>query len=246
MALTYSFCTVLHEDCGVFTLQNNADYTLGGEVRSDTGDVLISALIKFDETETYITIDSTPYLSSISYEVNNTADGHYHSELLRFFKFNNANSYIQEVRDVDNNITTYANLIFYPTTNKFYKCKLNNPATSIAPDAGSGSTYWDEITDFTDSEVRLNTTIKVGIFDDIAACRSRKCVKDELYKAICKDPSCIDEKTLLSFYKKAIYLMGAEALNSDDNSEKAELNLEILANLCNTCLNCGNSNCGCH
>lgn len=235
MAITYSFCTVLHDDCGVFTIQNNADYTAGGEVRGDTGDVLISAYVDEDQVENFVPIDSTPYLSKIAYEVYNTIDGHYHSELLRFPLFSSANSYVAETRDSNDIIVTYANLVYYSNTGKFYKCILANPATSVAPDAVGGSTYWEEITDFTDSEVRLNTTIKVGVFDDIATCRSRKCVKNELYKIIKKDPSCLDEKVLMPFFKKAIYLMGAKAKNSDNKSEEAEVIIRTLSNLCDDC-----------
>lgn len=230
MAIVYKFCTVLHDDCGVFTLQNNAVYGGAERLRSATGDVLISAHINEDETEDFATIDSTPYDSKISYDITNTLDGHYHSELLEFPNYNAGTAYIAEIRDVNSIITTYANLIYYPTTQKFYKNIL--ASTGIAPDAVNGTTYWVQITNFTNSEVRLNTTIYVGVFDDIATCRSRKCVKNELIKLTSKDVSCLDEKTLLPYLKKKIYLSGAYALNSDQKSEQAEHVIRTLTKLC--------------
>lgn len=228
--MTYVFCTVLHDDCGVFTLQNNSVYT--SPARSGTGDILISAHINEDETEDFAIIDSTPYLSKIAYDIPNSVDGHYHSELLEFPIFSSANSYIAETRDVNSIITIYANLIYYGATGKFYKCKLTNPAVSIAPDAPTGATYWTQITDFTDSEVRKNTTISVGVFDDVATCRSKKCVKNALYNLSSKDVSCLDAQTLLPYLKKSIYLAGAMSLNSDQKPEQAEHVIRVLEKLC--------------
>lgn len=228
--MTYIFCTVLHDDCGVFTIQNNSVYT--SPVRSATGDILISAHINEDMTEDFATIDSTPYLSKIAYDITNTVDGHYHSELLEFPIFSTSNSYIAETRDINGIITIYANLIYYGTTGKFYKCKLANPTVSIAPDAPTGGTYWAEVTVFTDPEVRKNTTISVGVFDDIATCRSKKCIKNALYNLSSKDVSCLDEKTLLPYLKKAIYLAGAMSLNSDQKPEQAENVIRTLEKLC--------------
>lgn len=230
MAIVYKFCTVLHDDCGVFTLKNQTNYGSPERLRSATGDILISAHITADEVEEFATIDSTPYTSKLDYEVPNSIDGHYHSEILEFPLWVGATPYTPEVRDVNNVITSYASLVYYTPTTKFYK---NIQATSaILPDAINGSSYWTVITDFTDEEVRKNTTIFVGIFDDIATCRSRKCVKNELYKLSFKDPSCLDEKTLLPYLKKAILLAGAASLNNDQKPEQAELVIRKLQQLC--------------
>jgi hypothetical protein len=227
----WKHCLILHDNCGEFTFKNETDYT--PDLRTDKAEVLIAAHVDEQSIENFVTVDSTPYTSKLEYLINNTKDGHYHFELLRFPTFVPATIYDPETRDGNDIIITYADLVYYTNTQKFYK---NIQSTStVAPDDLTGAEYWEEITDFTDEEVRKNTNIEVGVFDDIHDCRARKCTKDELYKVTCKDPNCLDVKTLMPYLKKAVYLAGARAKNSDDQPEKAETILRIMDNQCKGC-----------
>lgn len=230
---TWKHCLILHDNCGEFTFKNETDYAPA--VRADAAEILIAAHVDEDSIENFITVDSTPYTSKLEYLINNSKDGHYRFELLRFPIHDNtgATTYNPEVRDGNDIITTFADLVYYTNTGKYYKNILQTSA--VLPDAVNGATYWEEILDFTDSEVRTNTTIEAGVFNDIHDCRARKCTKDELYKITCKDPNCLDVKTLLPYLKKAVYLAGARAKNSDDQPEKAETILRIMDNQCKGC-----------
>jgi len=232
MAVTWLHCLVLTDNCGEFLFKNESTYT-APDTRESKGELLIVAHVDEDAVENFITVDSLAYLSKIEYSIFNTKDGHYRFELLRFpiFDETGAITYDPEIRDGNDIITTYAKLVIFG--NKFYK---NIQTTStVFPDAIEGAEYWTEITDFTDAEVRNNTNLAVGVFNDIHDCRARKCTKDELYKIVCKDPSCVDLKTLLPYLKKAVYLAGARAKNNDDQPEKAETILRILDNQCKGC-----------
>lgn len=232
MAQAYSFCLVLTDDCSTFQLQNNTVYT--SPVRSATGDVLVVCQIDSSGAQNYITVDSTPYLSSILYNIPNIVDGHYHFELLEFNQYNGGTSYVAETRDGNSIIVTYANLIYYATTGLFYKCIL--AGSGIAPDTvTTGIVHWQQITDFTDPEVINNSTIARGTYDSIATCRSKTGVKNTLYNIVLKDPACLDVKTLLPYLKQRIYLIGAESKNSDQKPEQAEVIIEILADLIPPC-----------
>ena len=222
-----------HDVCITFSFLDDTVYGGANPARSAFGIRLISAHVDEKGIENFVTIDSTPYLSKIEYTINNTIDGHYRFELLRFGLWSSGPSYIPEVRDVNNIITTYASVVYYTVTGKFYK---NIQATStIAPDAPTGSQFWTEIITFTSSELRANTNITIGVFNDIFDCRTRKCTKAELNKVSCEDPECLDLKKMLPYLKKAVYLAGARSKNSDGQPEKSETILRTLSNLCDEC-----------
>lgn len=235
MALTWTHTLVKTNDVGVFTFNNTTVYGTGGNpLRSDGAEKLIVAHVTEDNIEEFITVDSTPYLSATSYTINNTKDGHYHFEILRFDKWALGTYNQIEVRDGNDIITTYAQLIYGVTMGKFYK--LIAAATDIEPGVTSGwETYWEEVTDFTDEEIRNNDTIEVAVFDDIHDARATICTKNELYKVSCADPSCTDVKSYLPYLKRAILLAGARAKRDDSQSEKSETILRNIENLCGQC-----------
>lgn len=218
-------------DKALFKYVNGTIYGNPELNRNDAGEYLFVAYINEKGEETVITVDSTPYLSKLEYDINNTIDGHYHFERLRFPNYNSGTSYDPETRDINDIISIYADLIFYSVTNKFYKNILTS--TNIAPDAPNGSTYWIEITDFTDPEVRNNTNIINFIYDTIYDYRGRICVKDELYKISTKGCGCTDNLTsLMPYLKKKVYLSGARAKAADQKFAQAETITRVLDKLC--------------
>jgi hypothetical protein len=241
MALDRKSCLVFTDDCALFIVRNttgNYDvnntggYGAPNEARADAAEVLIVAHVTEAEVEEFITIDSTPYLSKLEYSVSNTIDGHYRWEFLRFPLYSGVTSYVIEIVDGNDIIITYANLIYYSATNKFYK-KIGSNGSGVAPDAINGVDHWEEITDFTLSSIRNNSTISVVESNDLYDCRGRKCTKDELYKLGC---GCTDDVSkLLPYLKKKVYLASARSRNADLNPEQAETITRTLQKLCPTC-----------
>ncbi len=235
MSLTRTHTLVKTNDCGVFIFNNTtADYGTGGnEARNESAELLLAFYMPLG-VESAITVDSTPYLTATSYNITNTLDGHYHFELLRIPKWTSS-AYTQiEIRDINDIITTYATIVYGESAGKFYK--LIDPSTDVEPGVDSGwEEDWEEITDFTDEEIRSNDTIEVSEFNDIHDCRSTICTKNELYKVSCADPSCMDMKNYLPYFKRAVLLAGARAKNADSQPEKAESIIRILSNLCTQC-----------
>lgn len=221
------------EDVETFYYKNNTVYGSPEENRNVGGEYVIAAHVDLDLIENFITVISSPYLSKLSYTITNDIDGHYRFERLRFPLWSGATAYIQEV-SASGIITTYANLVFYSNTNKFYKAKISH--TNIAPDSGSGLIYWEEITDFTVSSIRMSDKIVVFAWNTIYDARGRKCVKDELYKISSDGCGCTDDLAkMLPFLKRKIYLLGARAKSDDDKCEDGEKITRILENLCPKC-----------
>jgi hypothetical protein len=231
MALTRTQTLTKTTDCAVFVITNTTIYGGLEEDRDDAAEVLIIAHVTEDGEEEFATVDSTPYLSKVAYNITNELDGHYHGEFLRFPLWVNGNVYYPEILDVNDIITSYANLVYNTATETFYKNILNT--NSVEPGVTSDwTTYWEAITDFTESELRTNTTISVSVFNDIHDCRSTVCTKNELYKINCSDGNCADLKNYVPYLKKAVLLAGARSKNADTQSEKAETILRNLENLC--------------
>ncbi|MFN7465335.1 MAG: hypothetical protein ACK53T_02355 [Planctomycetota bacterium] len=231
MPLVWKHELVKTNDCNVFTIRNTTVYGAPNQDRNQAAEVLIVAHVTEKGVEEFLTLDSTPYLTKTEYSVTNSVDGHYRIEFLRFQLWSGTTSYVKEVRDGNNIITTYASVVYNPTTGKFYKAI--DPSLNIQPGVTVGwQTDWVEITNFTDIELRANTNLEVGAFDTIHDCRSTVCTKNELYKVACVDPNCNELKNYLPYLKRAVLLAGARAKNDDAQPEKAETIIRTLSDLC--------------
>lgn len=237
MALSFTYKLIKTNDVALFYINNTTVYGTPEEDRNEAAEILLAAYVNESGVEQFITVDSTPYLTKTEYAITNTLDGHYHFETLRFPLWINTGTYVKEIRDVNDIITTYANLVYGTTTGKFYKAiEPSNSGSPIEPGITVGwETYWEEITDFTDSEVRSNDTIVTAEYDDIHDARATICTKNELYKVACGDHNCIDLKKLTPYLKRAALLAGARAKRDDQQPEKAESILRVLTNLCGKC-----------
>lgn len=230
MALVEDFCIVLTTECALFKFQDKINWGAPEVERNEGGHVLLAAHVNQDLSEDFITIDSTPYQTKIEYDVNNDVDGHYLFELLRFPIFDINTNYVKEVKDVNNIITTYANLVYYPNLTKFFKAIEDT--MGHFPDDVDGATYWEEITSFNVESVRKNDKITVYRYDAIFTCRSRKCVKSFLLDLGC---GCDDIKKQLAYYKRKSMLDGAGSLANDERYAEAETNIRLLENMCPKC-----------
>jgi len=230
MALEPDFCIVYTAQCSVHKFQDKTNWGAPEEERNNRAHVLIAAHVAQDGTETFTTVDSTPYLEKIEYDINNGKDGHYMYELLRFSIYNVAIGYTPELLDINGEIASYAALVYYPPLDKFYKCIGGN--AGVPPDAVDGSTYWEEITDFTVDSIRESDKIIIYRWDDIFTCRTRKCVREELIAIGCM---CEDMSKFMKYFKKKTMLDGAYALSDNQEHSKAEANIRLLENMCPKC-----------
>lgn len=227
MALVDKVCLIYTGNCGLFKYSNQTVYGAPNQNRNQGAEILVTAHITEVPAEEFITVDSSPYLTKLEYDINNIIDGHYHFDRLRFPIWAN-DAAVAEIKDVNGIIITYATLRYYTPTNKFYKCIQIH--TNIAPDAINGNQYWSEITDFTLEAIRKNTTIEIFSVDKLYDCRGRKCTKKELLKLSC---NCNEDiKKFLPYLKKKILLSGARSKMDDLKPEQAETITRQLDNLC--------------
>jgi hypothetical protein len=230
MALVEDFCVVYTTECGLFKFQDKINWGSPEQERSDAANILIAAHVTQKGVEEFVTIDSAPYLSKIEYDINNTVDGHYLFELLRFPIYDINASYIKEVLDSNDEIATYASLVYYEATNKFYKAI--EPSNNIAPDSVDGALYWEEITDFTLDEIRESDKISIYVYNDTYMCRSRKCVRDYLLSIGC---NCDDMAKYMNYFKRKAMLDGAQANSDSEKYPQAETNIRLLETMCPKC-----------
>lgn len=233
MALVLKDSYTETDDPGLFYLNNITAYGGTEENRDQGGEVLIVAHVTEEGVEEFVTIDSTPFISKTQYEIYNTVDGHYLAERLRFHFYLSITPYSPEVRDVNDVITDYADLIYDPAVDKFYKNIL--AITGVAPSDPTGLTYWEEIIDFTDPEIRKNTTILVGEYHFLHATRSKKCIKNKYFE-LTKTCGCSENfKDFLPLYKLKTLFTGACSLMSDLKYSHAEANIRLIQNMCPKC-----------
>jgi hypothetical protein len=240
MPLEPDFCIIYTAECTLHKFQDKTNWgeeipgsgtpPLTEEPRDNGAHVLICAYVEQSGKENFIPVDSVPYLTKLEFDINNTKDGHYMYEVLRFPIYNVLSNYIAEALDVNGEIAIYASLIYYPVTDKFYKALT--PSLGIPPDDVAGLVYWEEILDFTVDSIRESDQIIIYRWDDIYTCRYRKCVRQELIALGC---GCEDITRYLKYFKKKTLLDGAYALSDNQEYNKAEGNIRLLETMCPKC-----------
>jgi hypothetical protein len=230
MALEPDFCIIYTAECSVHKFQDKTNWGAPEVERTAGGHVLLAAHVLQDGTENFLTVDSKPYLTKLEYDINNTKDGHYLYEVLRFPVYSPAFGYEPEQLDANDEIAVYAHLVYYNGTDKFYKAI--GPSLGVPPDGVDGLLSWEEITEFAVDEIRENDKIIVYPWHDLFACRSKKCVKDELIALGC---GCEDMTRMMKYFKKKVMLDGAYALSDNQEHSKAEANIRLLENMCPKC-----------
>ena len=230
MALVPDFCIIYTAQCSVHKFQDKTNWGAPEVERSAGGHILLAAHVLQDGTENFVTVDSIPYLTKLEYDINNSKDGHYLYEVLRFPVYSPAAGYDIEVVDANGEIAIYAHLVYYNATDKFYKAI--GPSLGITPDSPEGLNSWEEITDFTVDSIRESDKIVVYPWHDIFTCRSRKCVREELIALGCM---CEDMSKYMKYFKKKTMLDGAYALSDNQEHSKAEVNIRLLENMCPKC-----------
>ena len=228
MPLSFTFTKSVQSNASIFTVNNTTVYGGANPLRNAGGEIMLAIRTEYKSNESFLTVNSAPFDSKLTYDITNNEDGYYHFELLRFTNYNSSNTYVVEVKDINNIITTYASVVYYPPNQKFYKAIL--PSNSGSPQIPTNSLYWQEITDFTVSSIRKNTNIVVGVFDTIHDVRNSNSVKDILYNIVKKDIAENTLKDLVPYFKKAVLLEGAKIKANDTKYLEAELITRVLDN----------------
>jgi hypothetical protein len=126
------------EDSDAGTVQDNSEWGEGANpARNLRANVLLLSKNDKNGTRTYLVITNDDYLAKVAWTFTHDHDGWHQATLLVFGFW-----------AIGTEFTAGVNAVYYEDTGKFYSCKITN--TGTAPDAVSGSTYWEEITDFTE------------------------------------------------------------------------------------------------
>jgi hypothetical protein len=223
------------QDSGIGRFRDETPYSVdGNQARNSTANVLVVA--KMDENQELVFIpgiDNSDPLNALTWLFNTTpnAGGTIKDGAYRAFYFiispwvNNVN-YQQQILDVDNVVTQYADIVYHAASESFYKAiQVSGPASTFyEPDVTVGwEAFWEVITDF--SPEILNDQLIIHIHDDIVPFAFEDCLKDELVE-IADDILCgVCDKwdDLLKPVKMALLLDAANSENWQNKATRAEV-----------------------
>jgi hypothetical protein len=159
-------------------LNNTAGYGAPNPARTDRGNYLLVSKNSYAGVRAYIIVSNNDPLNTLIWTLVSSVDGWHQATLLSFNKWNGSDPFSS---------SGSPDVVYYTPTNKFYKCIDDN--TNIAPDSGSGSDYWEEITDFT--EIQQNhSNVEVIDYHFLIDSRISIDITDELYEALSEDFTC--------------------------------------------------------
>jgi hypothetical protein len=204
------------------------DYGVGGNpARADRANYLLYSHNDTKANRTYYNITTSLPLSQMTWTVPTDIVGWTSATLLRISKWTN-NPYVNEEKDGQGIITTYANIVYYTPTNKVYKCIQDH--TNIAPDAFNGNQYWTEVSDLStligyetveqytqnfQIDIKINTCVTKGFLNNCGCSKSLSDIEPAL--------------------KNWALYMSATANFNNGAPEKMEAIMENLDKICNTC-----------
>jgi hypothetical protein len=205
------------------------DYGVGDkDARAAKAAVLCYSANDEKGDRTYQTIVNTNPLSRLEWEVTTPESSWTQGTLLRITIWTAELSTVKELKDSQGIITQAATVVYHSDTNKYWKAI--EPSTNIPPDDASGSTYWEEVTDFTtliDYESVEQFTEDFMVDYSINKCISKGFI------GICGD--CDNLQDMFPAIKNwALYMSGV----SNFQNEAPEKMDEIFNELNKTCATC--------
>lgn len=159
-------------------LSNTGGYGGPNDDRTDLANYLLVSKNDKNGNRTYLMVTNTDPLNTLVWSLVSAADGWFQATLLSFQKWNSSDSYTS---------SGSPDVVYYTTTNKYYKSIQNS--TNIAPDSGSGSQYWQEITDFTLIQ-QDHSNVEVIDYNFLIDSRTSLCIADEFYDVMSEDFVC--------------------------------------------------------
>lgn len=208
-------------------IKDNTAYGTPNQNRNSTANVMVVAQLDGHQgTLTFVDgIDNSDPLNALQWYFLTSIDAIY-----RFFYFvvspySNSVTYDKEEVDTDGNITQYANIIYHPTSQKFYKA-IGNSFINIEPTVTVGwQTYWEEFTNFA-SQVSYKTItdkVLVVVHDDLISFKFEDCLKDDIVdfsdeelKGVC------ESKKLEKYVREELLLVAAESENWQSHSDRSD------------------------
>lgn len=188
-------------------LNNTTGYGSPNDERSDRANYLLISKNDKNGTRTYITIANTTPLSTMIWAFTSTADGWHQGTILSVNKWANGAHVVDDV-------------VFYTTTGLFYNCIEAH--SNIAPDSGSGSQYWEEVTDFTEIQ-QGHTNLEVYDYDFNIESRRAVDIADELSEALDENFRCqLQPDEAVDLLNMIAMLEGANSEMLQGNPEQTE------------------------
>jgi hypothetical protein len=202
-------------------LTNTGGYGGPNEDRTDVANYLLVSKNNTNGARTYLEVVNTDPLNTMEWSLVSEVDGWYQATLLSFQKWNGSDSYVSS-GDPD--------VVYYTGTSKFYMAIQNS--TNIAPDSGSGSQYWAEITDFTEIQQDYSNVVVVD-YEFLIDSRTSLCIADALHEAISDDFLC---KLTLEEASHPLNMIasleGAYAKMANDEGSSAEQIIVAISDCC--------------
>jgi hypothetical protein len=168
--MEYTLEFVQGETVEAGTINDTSPWGGTNPARTDRANILLLSQNDKSGVRTYLSIVNTDPLNAITWTFSSAKDAWHQATLLVFKKWDSVTAY-----------TANNNAVYYVTTGKFYKCIQNN--TNVAPDSGSGSANWEEITDFTLIQQGY-TNVDVTDYDFAVESRLSLDIADKLHETL--------------------------------------------------------------
>ncbi len=182
-------------------------------------------IAKMDENQqlTFIDgVDNSDPLNALEYPFINSIDGAYRLILFNPNFYDNGTTYSNEVQ-TGGVITTYANIIWHPTSAKFYKA-ISPSFSAIEPSVTTGwEAYWEVDPDF--KTQIASDKIPTFIKDDIITFRYEDCEVEVLDKTVDNILCglCVDINKLFPILEQQLLLDGANSENWQNKVTRSEI-----------------------
>lgn len=231
-----------YQDCSKVTVKDETEY--GDDApdrRLDAARVLVAAKMDENQNLVFVTdIDNSLPLSDLEWIFDSLGDGGY-----RFFYFNigfyeAATPYVWEIKDVDNKITQYGNILYVESLDAYYTPSVSS-VTDVEPGVTSGwENSWDEFDIATLYKQVLSTKLDILTYDDTVTCGFEKCILEEAEELVDDElKSCCDATQFLKVQKMEFMLDAANSANWQQKTPWADLIVKESKKKFNCNCNCG-------
>lgn len=134
-----------------------ANYGTGGNpARGDAANYLLWSKTDKEGNRVFDNPNFGDVLTIMEWDVVTLVSGWYERMLMRIQPYAGGTSYVPQVESSEI-VSQYASIVYYPTTNKVYKCIL----ASIG-NVPTDTTYWEEVTDLTEIIANTNVTTTIS------------------------------------------------------------------------------------
>lgn len=210
MALSPSF-TITQEDGGLTAIAaNTTTYGAPNQDRNEAAEYFLWSKTDMNGARTFTNPDQGDVLTNLEYEVATATDGWYEGINVRIQPYNAGTNYVEEQQS-GGEITQYASIFYYATTDKIYR--------AIAASTGQTPTntaYFEELSLTDLAEELANTNIDVYYKDFFCEYRTNTGIRDK------------DDASCQCGNKDRDYVDGLYSLKQSADTNYANDNPEIM------------------